>query len=397
MKKIALISLIASSVLMAGGWKIPETSTNAVALGAANVAHNHNNADAAYYNPAKMTSMSDENHIDANLMYIGLEAVKYSAAAGDIESEKEKFLVPSLHYVSPTLNKIRLGLSITSPGGLSKRWKTAPAVYSAEEFSLKILELNPSIAVAVNDKFSVAVGVRALYSEGIVKSTHPGFARDMKGDSIDYGYNLALAYQPTKDIEIGVTYRSKVDLTERGNAKLSSAITTTPYDIPVSVTVPLPASLNIALAYTFSTKTTLELVYERTYWSAYKDLDFQYNAALADAILTARFDDPVTKNWKDSNTFRLGITQEYEKMAVMAGVVIDETPTPNDTLGFEYPGSDAVAVSLGTRYKLNDKMDISCAALYAMSEKRTVNNSSINGTFSDANALLLSVGLGYKF
>ena len=60
MKKILLMSLVASSILMAGGYKIPEASTNAVALGAANIAHNHS-ADAAYYNPASMVFMSDEH------------------------------------------------------------------------------------------------------------------------------------------------------------------------------------------------------------------------------------------------------------------------------------------------------------------------------------------------
>ena len=67
MKKIVLISLVTSSMLLAGGYKIPEQSTNAVALGAANVAHNQDNADAAYYNPAKMVFMSNANHLEADL------------------------------------------------------------------------------------------------------------------------------------------------------------------------------------------------------------------------------------------------------------------------------------------------------------------------------------------
>lgn len=59
MKKIALLSLVTASVLMAGGYKIPETSLNAVALSAANIAHSHG-ADAAYYNPANMVFMEDK-------------------------------------------------------------------------------------------------------------------------------------------------------------------------------------------------------------------------------------------------------------------------------------------------------------------------------------------------
>jgi len=48
------------------------------------------------------------------------------------------------------------------------------------------------------------------------------------------------------------------------------------YDGGSSVTVPLPAATNIAIALDISETTKVELVYERTYWSSYKYLDFNY-------------------------------------------------------------------------------------------------------------------------
>lgn len=51
------------------------------------------------------------------------------------------------------------------------------------------------------------------------------------------------------------------------------------------------------MAYTYE-KTTVEFVFERTYWSSYKDLDFDYN----DAIIDAAFGAPRLKEWKDANT-----------------------------------------------------------------------------------------------
>ena len=65
MKKLTLLSLAVASALYAGGYKIPETSVNGVALSAANVAHSQN-ADAAYYNPANMSFMADENALEAD-------------------------------------------------------------------------------------------------------------------------------------------------------------------------------------------------------------------------------------------------------------------------------------------------------------------------------------------
>lgn len=411
MKKVALLSLVASSIVMAGGYKIPENSTNAVALGAANIAHNHNSADAAYYNPAKMIFMSSENHIDANLIYIGLEEAKYEGdvtfnttplGSQDIKSETEDFLIPSLHYVSSSLgeNGARVGMSIVSSGGLSKRWKDSVATMSAEEFSMQTIEFNPSVAFELSEKVGIAFGFRAISSSAVAKATPASnlIYQDMEGDSLDFGYNLALAYQPTKELEIGMTYRSKIALTLDGTADLKYtdlATGTTVLDgsYDGAVTLPLPASFDIAMAYTFSTQTVVEFVYERTMWSSYKELNFEYSDPTAEAIFGSAKD----KSWSDANSYRLGITQKLEDFTVMGGVVIDKSPIPEENIGFELPGSDSVSYSLGMRYQVEKNLDLSLAGLYSIHEQRDVENDSLDGSFSGANVLFISMGVGYRF
>lgn len=400
MKKIILISAI-SSVLMAGGYKVPEVSLNGIALSSANVAHS-SGADASYYNPANMVFMKDEHVTENDLTYIGLDRTDYKASGVDISSERENFFLPALHYVSGDISGVRLGLSIFTPAGLTKRWTQDPAVKSAQEFTLQTVEINPTIAVPVGDKLAVAFGVRAIHSYGIVKAIPlAGLAyQDMKGDSIDFGYNLALSYKPTSDLEFGLTYRSKVDLTVKGNANLNynaalpgPTVAERNYDVSVEVVV--PALLNIAVAYTFPTNTTVEFVYERNFWSEYKDLNFQYSDAAAEAVFGGVKD----KNWKDTNAFRLGVTQKMDEYTFMGGVVIDETPVPTKTLGYELADSDAIAVSLGARYQLNEKINLGLSALYSMREDRTVtnNDNGIDGEFTGSNPLLISVGFEYKF
>jgi len=403
MKKIALMSLVASSVLMAGGYKIPETSLNGVALGAANIAHNKS-ADAAYYNPANMVFMTNENHMEADLTYIGLSEINFKGAAGgtndgdNIDSRDENFLVPSLHYVSGEVSGARFGVSIVVPVGLSKRWDDVPASASAKEFTLETVEINPTVALPIGDKIGVAIGFRIVHSSGIVTAIPAAGAvsQDMNGDSIDFGYNLALAYKPTSELELGLTYRSKIDLTEDGDADLLYTPGNAIPDLTnysATLTVPLPAALSIAVAYTLPTETTIEFVYERNYWSAYKEINFNFDDSTAESI----FGPSKPKNWNDTNAFRLGVTQELDKMTLMAGLVIDETPVPDATIGFELPDSDSVSVSLGGRYQINEKIDVGLAALYSMREDRTVKNTRLEGEFTDSNVLMISAGLGYKF
>lgn len=402
MRSTVLFSL-AACTLFAGGYKIPETSLNSVALSAANVAHS-NSADAAYYNPANMVFMKNEAVMEANLMYIGLSDVNYKSATADIDSKRENFIVPSFHYVSEAFDSARFGLSVVSPAGLSKRWNEAPAIYSAEEFTLQTVEINPTVALPIGERVAVALGLRAIYSDGVVKSTSPIASRDMSGDSIDFGYNIALSYKPTSELDFALTYRSKVDLSVEGDALLSytgtlgGAVPLATYssNSSASVSVPVPALLNVAVAYTLLSQTTLEFVYERNFWSEYKELDFNYGSGV-NAVINVVFGAPIVKNWKDTNAFRFGITQKLDALTLMSGAVIDESPVPSATLGFELPDSDSVSVSLGARYQINEKINVGLAALYSMREDRKVSNSTLDGEFSNANVLLVSSALEYRF
>ncbi len=395
--KITTLSLLTATLLQAGGYKIPEVSTNGVALSAANVAHT-TGADAAYYNPANMIFMADENNMEADLKYIGLDATNFKGTgtqAGDnINAESETFFVPTLNYVSPKLGNARVGLSVVVPAGLSKRWKDSPAVDKAQEFTLQVVEINPTAAFSVTDTLAVAVGFRIVHSSGIVKSSSSA-SRDMNGNSNDFGYNLALAYKPTKNLDFGITYRSLVNLTEEGNAKLYIGGAKV-YDGGSSVSIPLPAAVNVAAAYTFTTDTTVELVYEKTYWSAYSSLDFNYASAIS-PILVPSFDNPIAKNWKDTEAYRLGITQAFDTMTLMAGVVYDNSPVPDNRVSYELPDSNSLSVSFGGRYDVTQKINIGLSALYSMRENRDVKNADIEGTFSNSNVLMISAGLGYKF
>ncbi len=396
--KLITLSLLTSSIIYAGGYKIPETSLNAVALSAANVAHS-TSAAAAYSNPANMAFMEDRNALEMDLMVINLAPTNFkgsgSQAGDDIDAKKETFFIPSINYVSPLLSEnIRLGFSLVVPGGLTKRWSDSPALDKAEEFTLKVVELNPTISYAVSDKLAVAFGFRIVHSEGIVKSSSSA-SREMTGSSIDYGYNLALAYKPTTELEIAATYRSNVDLRESGNAKLYLGDTKV-YDGGGSVEVPLPAFLNIAVAYTFETKTTVEFVYERNFWSAYDKLDFNYESELV-TVLQGPMDNPILKDWKDTNAYRLGITQELDEYTLMAGMVIDNTPVPDSKVSYELPDSDSLSLSFGGRYQVDNDLNIGVGMLYSMRESRKVDNDDIEGEFSHSNILILSAGVGYKF
>jgi len=395
MRSLVLLSAAAATV-MAGGYAIPESSINATALSAAYVANAHG-ADAAYYNPAAMVYNDDANLLEVDATYIGLSPIDFSGTTGNYSSKRENFIVPTMHFSSRKLGAsgARVGFSVVVPAGLSKRWESAVPKASAEEFTLQTVELNPSLAVPLSDTLSMGLGFRLISSSGVVKSTYT-VSRDMDGSSTDYGYNLALMYKPTPSLNLAATYRSNVNMSIEGNAKLyytSSMV----YNGAAGVTIPAPATLNLAAAYTFGRGTTVEAVYEKTYWSTYKSLDFSYPTSIG--ILAAYFDDPKAKNWVDTSSYRLGLTQKYSQWTAMAGVAYDETPVPNATLGYELPDSNAWVVSLGGRYQLDSHWNLGLAGLIDMKKSRDVNGNinGIDGKFTNARAYLVTAGIEYRF
>jgi long-chain fatty acid transport protein len=413
--------MIAGSAL-ASGWRIPEQSVNSTALSAAYIANAHG-ADAAYFNPANMSFGEDKESwlLEVDAMYIHLASIEFehlTTPLMDGDSTEEDFLLPLFHLVSPEFSNMRLGLSFTVPGGLSKRWDDPYQGATAGEFSLEVMELNPSLSYKLHDRVSVAAGVRAVYSKGRVSSdaqtpfTGSGLlttvSREMTGDSLDEGYNLALTVKPLDNLTTAITWRSKVDLTlESDELTLRSTgvfppLTDQLYTGDATVTVPLPEVLTLAVAYTMG-NTTLEVVWDRTFWSDYKQLDFDYGSTIAlTPVLQAAFDTPQARDYNDADAFRLGVTQKMleGRLTLMAGFAIDETPVPDHSLGFELPDSDAKIYSIGGKYQLNDQYELGLAYLYDDKEERTLrldDNNTIVGEFKNAAAHLVTIGLNARF
>lgn len=397
-----VILLAAASQALASGYRIPEQSLNSTARAGSYVAYTPG-VDATYYNPANMAWLEDRWMLEANATWIHLSSIDYSDTRGafyDGASESEDFLLPTFFAVSPDYNNFRFGFSVTAPGGLSKRWQDPYPMTYAEEFTLKVIELNPTVSYKFSDRFSVGAGLRGVYTDGKVKGDYRGLGlatRDLEGDSWDFGYNLAATFKPVKEMNVAVTYRSNVDLTVEGDATLTNALAgALPYSGYAEVEIPLPAILAVAVSYTFWDQLTVELEYDRTYWSEYKNLDFNYAVDLTTTGL-AGYDLPIPKNWKDTDAWRISLTYDMKNnFILMAGFAIDENPVPSANLGFELPDSDALLYSLGVRYIINKDMEMGVAYLYDDKESRAISNGSVEGSFDDASAHLVTLGFTWK-
>lgn len=399
---LALASIFTAGSAMASGWRIPEQSVDSTAKAGANIASS-TRADTAYFNPANMAWMADTTHLEFDATYIYLSPIDYEDArnpAFNSESEDEHFFLPELFVVSPSLGGARVGLAVVEPYGLSKRWKDPYPKAVAEEFSLAVVEVNPTVSYSFANMVSIAAGPRMLYADATVKSDASGLgmplSRDMDDATVEWGWNAAIAVKPIEKLNVSATYRSNVDLDfEDGDARLN--LMGTRVALNADVSIPAPAVFALSVGYDVLDNLNVELTWDRTFWSEYETLDFNFSPA----IPGNPFEPAQARDWDDTDAFRIGVTYGVTKtLDLMVGFAYDENPAPEEHIGFELPDSDAWIYSIGAQYKLNEKMDIGVAMLYDYKESRDVKvnpTDRIYGEFTDASALLVSVGLNYRF
>lgn len=417
-----MLSVIAAGIILAcstvswgAGYVISAHSVRSYALNNAYVA-NTDAADSAYFNPANMVWLNDEAMVDVGATYIHSNNTKFDGSVWGISasanSKTEDSFLPFVHFVSPKVGDWRFGISVVEPAGISKRWDSPMQMATAEESYLGVIEINPSAAYMINSRLSVGVGVRFVYADAEMKAQLPpgmdpiliqGYRQDMEGDTWEAGFNLALTFKPTDSLRLAATYRSEIDMDIEGTG---SGYTTNPFDGTVysfndasgKVSLPMPANLAIAVSKTFD-KTSLEFVYERTFWSAYDVMDLSFD----DPIIELTLGQPRLQDWNDTSSFRVGVSYQFsDALKLMGGASYEETPVPEHTLGFDLPESDILWFSAGATYSFKPNMELGFACSYGYYMDRTIepadaNVNGIVGTFSDTSFLSATASFRFLF
>ncbi len=410
--KRGLVCLLAlSTAVLAGGYKIPEQSVLSTGTAGAYFS-SANDPSASYYNPANMAFMEDFAGLEVGVRYIRLPSIRFRGSAYDPvagsfttvngSSESENFYIPYFHYVSPKVGSFRFGLSLVTPAGLSKRWEgTVPAAY-ARKFLLEVYELDLTASYLITDTLAIGGGLRGVYARGEVEYERaPAYSLSMDGSTgLLPSAFVSVSYRPVENLTVSTLYRPKVNLKLEGDVTGYLLVGGTPISVDGTngtVEVPLPAEWRLGASYRMG-ETTFEFTYERTFWSAYERLDFNYDRA---PLRGSSFDTPKNKNWKDTSTYRFAVIHDLrEDLLLMGGVAYDETPVPRSTMGFDLPDSNGWILSAGGIFSPSPRVDVGLAYLVFIKGDRGVSappNTTVNGEFSNISAHLLNLSLGYRF
>ena len=217
LKKFIAATLSFSSVtVLAGGLDLSEFSTASSigSAGTANQTHTRS-ASASALNLAAMTEV-EGNQITAGLslmdFYSSFKDDGASAPGGsDVGNAGDLFSVPFLGYVGHINDKFTFGVTMNSHYGLAIDYPTQWAGrFFAQDVVLQSLNLTPSIAYKINDKWSIGAGLVIDYAILEMKFALAGGQVRLEDESIALGGIFSTYYRPTKETSMGLTYRSEI-------------------------------------------------------------------------------------------------------------------------------------------------------------------------------------------
>ena len=427
------ISLALSTSVFAAGFALYETGARGTSLGGAMVAR-ADDPSALFFNPAGITQLTGIQTMLGVQMIAPRLDVKttgqytvvgpnapplppyYPAITGTQQTttslEDNEFWPPHAYLTYPVNDRWWLGLAVMSRFGLGVEFPTSwPGRFNSYNSRIVTSEVNPNIAYKVSDNFSVSAGVSMMYLDvKLQKKINPALYglgageidQKLTGDSYGYGYNFGLHYKPTDWISFGASYRSTVTQHVEGDLKFRGQ--SGPYqagafpNVGGDATLVLPDQFFFGVAVKPMKKLSVEVGAILTNWSSYDQLKLELDSPILGGRANV-ISQP--KNWKNVWRYHAGLEYNVtDWMDLRLSYIYDESPVPDETIGYELPDSDRNIFGIGLGFHKNNWwLDLSYNHL--LFSDREIAARPIDGVLAsevqDGMAYIAGISFGYKW
>ncbi|MGI9384181.1 MAG: OmpP1/FadL family transporter [Methyloligellaceae bacterium] len=362
----------------AGGFAVREQSTSGLGSAFAGAAAGYD-LSSMFWNPAAAGAFDGRN-IEMHMALIlpdseitplpGSTILALNPSKTAIDS---RILLPSTYSSMQINDKIVVGLAVNTPFGLvtEPEDRTYAGQYHGRTAKLATYDVNPNVAFRVSPKIIVGAGVQLVYADLKLK-TNPSFAPPnspnsaLNGDDRGVGFTLGALFKPTPATQIGIGFRSKVELDIEGTAKIAGTLVPVatpigPVLLPFQV-VNLEAGLDLPEIATFSFRhavTPNARILGTVEWTNWDRLDIipviaRSRGGLAVApILPGQTLTTLDFQWEDGWFYSLGGEVDLNKKLTMrAGVAYEESPVDDPSQRTPVvPDNDRLWLSIGATYK----------------------------------------------
>jgi long-chain fatty acid transport protein len=376
-----IVSVFGLGRAFAGGYAIPLQSAKAASLANA-VTAGVDDASAVYINPAALADVPG-NQFMGGLNYVSFIGSVENSGRKSRNLHDDNFIPTFFANYHLPESGFTFGIGGYAPYGLATSYDEKSFTrFAAVRSELRALFLTPAIAWRPSQYFSLGGGVSfvhssALLSRAVFLGVGEGKLRITDTDNA-YAYNLGIILNPHERVTLGLTYRSRVDLSfDSADVKFTDATLTGGSFTRTQASglhVPLPPFISTGIHWQINPKWGMELVYDFTRWSEFDDLKARFSPslpALGGLVPISRFFIP--QDWKDTSTIRFGASYRWtDYLELRGGIAVDETPIPGSTLSPAIPGADWLAVTGGVGYmKKNLSIDLGYIPVFYKTRKVT--------------------------
>jgi long-chain fatty acid transport protein len=359
-----LVAGLASSVWSAG-FALYEGGARGNALGGTMVARDPD-PSSIYVNPAAITDLEGA-HVGAGVTAIRpVVDVETLTAAGKVttESDRNTWLPPHAYGTYQINDKVWSGVGVYSRFGLGSEFDPDwPGRFNSYKADIQTVTVNPNIALKLDDHFSLAAGLSAMWFDLDLRRKIPVMGSELDfiltGDSWGYGYNAGLRYKLNDRVAAGIAYQSTITQEIEGSADVGVLGKS-----DASGDIKLPDMVFVGVAVKPIDKLSVEIGGVYTRWSTYDELSVRIDDPTLLGKTTVRSE----KDWDDVWRYAAGVEYEAaEALVLRAGYVYDQTPDPDATADYLVPANDRHIFSVGAGYNWRSwKFDLSYSYLYIM-------------------------------
>jgi long-chain fatty acid transport protein len=417
---LATAFCLAGQFANAGGFQVALQGQRQIGMGHTGVALAYD-ASSIFFNPGSL-SFTKMNNVTTGASFIR-SRVAYLAPQDEFgpnnytAKTESPIGFPFTFYASygKKGSDLKFGLGVYTPFGSAVKWEDDWKGYAIlQELQLQSIFFQPTVSYKI-EEFGFGAGL--VYALGGVDlrrgigslAQAGGFSSaQLKGNGSGLGYNLGFHYQADENFSLGINYRSSVNMkVEGGDATFNvpaSAIALGRFPsggTKFDASLPLPATLSFGLGAKLSQKVTFAFDYNIVFWSAYKELKFEYDKPVNGVTSTAS-----PRNYTDASIVRVGL--EYTpsaKLAFRAGYYFDQTPAKDGFMTPETPDANRNCFTVGLGYKVSDRFSADASFLFIEGQEREQKQSYIDPGFEDSflagtyklRVLIPGISFSYKF
>jgi long-chain fatty acid transport protein len=406
MRKITFLMLLVSFValnLQAGGYQVRLQGQRQTGIGLIGTPFAFG-ASSIFYNPGSLSFMKEKYSLSGGVSGINSKIVFREQDSDYTARTDNKMSTPFYFYGAAKItDDLTVGAGVFTPFGSSTNWDDNwNGRYLIQNIALSAIFIQPTISYKFKDKFGIGAGLDIVLGSVDLNQQIPAPVNgkvNLNGKSTAFGFNVGGFFKPTEKINIGIDYRSKVNMkVDDGDATFT--------DIPTalasyfvspnkfSAELPLPGNLDFGISYQVSEKLLMAVELNAIFWSVYDSLiiDFKENN---DKLSDSR--NP--REYGDGFIPRIGVEYKFnDKLTARAGVYYDATPTNEEYFTPETVSLTQFAFTLGLSYMpvKGLSIDLSYLQLEGFEADKNYSPENFAGTYK-SRAFIPGIGLSYNF